>query len=104
MRWNPRPGAAQVITEKTDIALPIRKLAHDGAQRGRLARAIGAEHAHALTFVDREIDAVNHLNAFISGLEPRNLKHGQGRSPLSPDRLRSRAHRRSPHSARLRQR
>src|SRR5208282_6858337 len=104
MRWNRWPGAAQIVTEKTDVAMPIGKLPHDGAQRCRLAGAVGAEHAHALALVDLKVDAVNHLDALVAGLQPGNLKHGQDRSPPSQDRLRSRADRGSPRSARLRRR
>ncbi len=63
----------QPLPGKQDLALAAHHAA-DRPQRGRFARAIGAEqHGHA-AFFDRDIDPMQHLGLAVKGLDRAQLQ------------------------------
>src|ERR1700733_11342784 len=80
-----RPQPDQVLAAPCDRtrAYPRRRQAHDGANEGRLAHAIAAEHGHDLAGADVERDAAHHMRLAIATVQIADLKHDAG----APDRL-----------------
>ena len=63
----------ELFAGEADFALAADHAA-DGAQRGRLARAIGAEQNRHAAFLDRDIDPVHDFRLAVEGLEARGAR------------------------------
>ena len=63
----------ELLPGEADFALAADHAA-DGAQRGRLARAIGAEQNCHAAFLDRDIDPVHDFRLAVEGLEAVELE------------------------------
>ena len=59
-----------VLAVEDHLALVGRQQAGDGLEQGRLAGAVGAEQGHHLVLADAGVDAEEHLQRAVGGLDP----------------------------------
>ncbi len=67
-RLDLRRLAVQIVAEHADLAGALVDQRADDADRGRLARAVGAEQGEEVTLVDLQIDAAQRLVTVLIGL------------------------------------
>src|SRR6266542_90619 len=83
VRSGKMPPSLDLLPPEGDAAGPGTQVAHDGAERGRLAGAVPAHQAHDLARRHLEGDAAEDVAGLDVDVDRRDAQHGPPASPLT---------------------